>query len=122
MDFLTSNQTRQMVYKATKTHGQSYGRDYPLNYKYNGVEDTIALKIGVPVMITQTCETACGQQLRNGTLGKVVGLSDAFVTIQCSQDQFRIEPVKIFDTMWIQLPLCVAYAGTIAKCIGFEFN
>jgi hypothetical protein len=121
-NFLTRNQTIQMVYKASKTHGQSYGRDYPLTYKYNGVEDKIALKIGVPVMITQTCVTACGQQLRNGTLGNVVGLSDVFVTIQCSQDQFRIEPVKIFDTMWIQLPLCVAYAGTIAKCIGFEFN
>ena len=49
-------------------------------------------------------------------------LDDSFVIVQCGQDKFKIEPVKILDTQWIQLPLCVAYAGTIAKCIGFEFN
>jgi hypothetical protein len=120
--FLMSSQATQMVYKATKIHGQSFGREYPLNYKYNGVEDEITLKIDVPIMIAQTCVTECGKQLRNGTLGKIVGLRDACVTIQCGEDEFTINPVKIFDTQWTQLPLCVAYAGTVAKCIGFEFN
>jgi hypothetical protein len=35
---------------------------------------------------------------------------------------FDIKRVKIGKTKWHQFPLHVAYAGTIAKCIGFEFD
>ena len=119
---LARNPNTTKVYNAKKTKVQSNGKVYALNYKYNGVEDSIALKFGVPIMITQTFVTECGKQLRNGTLGIVSVLDDSFVIVQCGQDKFKIAPVKILNTQWMQLPLCVAYAGTIAKCIGFEFN
>ncbi len=119
---LSANINQQMVYMATQAHTRSSGTEGSLQYKFHGVESVILLKIGAPIMIMQTYDTEGGKKLRNGTLGKISNLKKESVTIQIGQEQFEIKPVKIFGTNWTQLPICVAYAGTIAKCIGFEFD
>ncbi len=119
---LGANVNQQMVYTALQDNSRSNGTDALLQYKYHGVEHCILLKIGAPIMIMQTYDTEGGKKLRNGTLGNVSNLNKEFVTIKIGQEQFEIKPVKIFGTNWMQLPICVAYAGTIAKCIGFEFD
>ncbi len=121
-DGLRTSPNQPMTYKAVLDRSSFKGHNYPLAYKYNGVQDTIVLKIGAPIMIMQTYEVECGTKLRNGTQGIVSQLQVTSVTIDCGKDRFEIQPVKIFGTQWMQLPLCTAYAGTIAKCIGFEFN
>jgi hypothetical protein len=87
----------------------------------------MVLKQGAPVMIMQHYKTACGKILRNGTLGTVKKLTNDSVHVEVKSNrgaakQFEIKRVQIGKTAWHQFPLHVAYAGTIAKCIGFEFE
>jgi hypothetical protein len=104
-----------------------YDPRYFLNYRVNGVSHSMVLKQGAPVMIMQHYKTACGKILRNGTLGTVKQLINDSVHVEVKSNrgaakQFEIKRVQIGKTAWHQFPLHVAYAGTIAKCIGFEFE
>ncbi|TEB17854.1 hypothetical protein C9890_0495 [Perkinsus sp. BL_2016] len=89
------------------------GQHPVLNYKHNGVEHRLQLKIGAPIIITHDVEvvTSRGAKfiLKNGTAGKVVELL-----------QFSIKVVV--PILGKQIPVILAYAATIAKCIGFEFD
>ena len=114
-----------LTFNAQK-HG-SYDLNYYLNYKVHGVSHSIVLKKGAPVMIMQHYKTTCGKILRNGTLGTVKQLTDDAVHVEVTSNNganqlFEITRVQIGKTKWHQFPLHVAYAGTIAKCIGFEFD
>ena len=122
---LQQNKNPPMTFIAQK-HA-NYEPRYCLNYKANGVSHSMDLKKGAPVMIMQHYKTACGKILRNGTLGTVKKLTNDSVHVEVKSNrgaakQFEIKRVQIGKTAWHQFPLHVAYAGTIAKCIGFEFE
>ena len=122
---LQQNKNPPMTFIAQK-HA-NYEPRYCLNYKANGVSHSMDLKKGAPIMIMQHYKTACGKILRNGTLGTVKQLTDDSVHVEVKSNrgaakQFEIKRVQIGKTPWHQFPLHVAYAGTIAKCIGFEFE
>ena len=122
---LAMNSGKLSTYLATPTSGAS--PKYQLNYKYNGVEHSVQLKIGAPIMIMQHLTTKCNKNLRKGTMGIVTRLDENSVHVQVAfngghKQEFEIKPELIKDTQWKQIPVHVAYAGTIAKCIGFEFE
>lgn len=100
-----------------------------LTYKKNGVENVLKLKKGVPIIITQDVDAQTSRNtnivLRNGTVGKVVELLETSikVTVPVLGDIIaEIKQVMIYDTIWNQIPVVLAFAATIAKCIGFEFD
>ena len=106
---------------------KSCNTNYHLNYKIHGVSHSITLRQSAPVMFMQHYKSACGKVLRNGTLGTVTQLTDDSVHVEVTSNKglkqtFIIKRVQIGKTQWQQLPLHLAYAGTIAKCIGFEFE
>ena len=120
-------QNKNLPMTFTAQNRASYDPRYYLNYKVNGVSHSMVLKQGAPVMIMQHYKTACGKILRNGTLGTVKKLTIDSVHVEVKSNrlaakQFEIKRVQIGKTAWYQFPLHVAYAGTIAKCIGFEFE
>ena len=101
--------------------------NYTLNYKVHGVNHSVILKLGAPVMIMQHYKTTCGKVLLNGTLGTVLQTTEKSVHVEITTNKgskqiFEINRVQIGKTPWHQLPLHLAHAGTIAKCIGFEFE
>ena len=102
--------------------------DTPLTYKTHGINHSLQLKRGAPVMIMQHFKTTSGKMLRNGTLGRVTELTDDSVHVEVTSNNglnkqvFEIKRDRIGRTNWRQFPLHQAYAGTIAKCIGFEFE
>jgi hypothetical protein len=109
-----------------KNHA-SYNPAYHLSYKVHGVSHSLILKNGAPIMIMQHYKTNSGKILRNGTLGTVIHQTEDSVHVEVTSNnglkqQFEIKQVPIGNTKWHQFPLHVAYAGTIAKCIGFEFE
>ena len=114
----------------TTFKAQTFGIEdtrHPLNYKKHGVSHSMTLKRGAPVMIMQHYKTACQKVLRNGTLGTVRQVTEHSVQVEVTSNKsvkqaFEIKRVEIGKTKWHQFPLHLAYAGTIAKCIGFEFE
>jgi hypothetical protein len=122
---LAQNPEKVSIYQASQT--SSVVPKHQLNYKYNGVEHVIQLKIGAPIMIIQHLTTTCNQNLQKGTLGIVMRLGKHSVHVQVvfkggRKQEFEIKPASIKNTHWTQIPVHLAYAGTIAKCIGFEFE
>jgi hypothetical protein len=122
---LQCNQNTPMTLIAQ--HNASYTPAYHLSYKVHGVSHTLILKNGAPIMIMQHYKTNSGKILRNGTLGTVIHQTEHSVHVEVTSNnglkqQFEIKRVPIGKTKWHQFPLHVAYAGTIAKCIGFEFE
>lgn len=100
-----------------------------LNYADHGVDHILELKISAPVMITCECSAATSKttsvDLGNGTLGTVVQiLADAVqIRVPILGDIIvEIRRVTIPETHWKQIPMVLAYATTIAKSIGFEFE
>ena len=101
--------------------------NYTLNYKAHGVNHSLTLKCGAPVMFMQHYKTTCGKVLQNGTLGTVLQTTENSVHVEITPNKgltnsFEVKRVQIGKTQWHQLPLHLSYAGTIAKCIGFEFE
>ncbi len=120
---LQRNKNQQTTFTAVASKSCSY----TLNYKVHGVNHSVTLKLGAPVMIMQHYKTTCGKVLLNGTLGKVLKMTGNSVHVEMTNNNgltqsFEIKPVLIGRTLWHQLPLHLAHAGTIAKCIGFEFE
>lgn len=123
---LARNQTKVSIYQATQTSGKVVPK-FHLTYKYNGVEHFIQLKIGAPIMIIQHLTTTCKNKLLKGTLGTVMRLEQNSVHVGVlfnggHKQEYEIRAVPINNTQWTQIPVHLAYAGTIAKCIGFEFE
>ena len=123
---LAQNPEKALTYQATQTLSDGAAK-YPLNYKYNGVEQVIQLKIGAPIMVIQHVTTTCNKILQKGTIATVTRLEQNSVHVQVvfnggHKQEFEIKADLIKNTQWKQIPVHLAYAGTIAKCIGFEFE
>lgn len=100
-----------------------------LNYADHGVDHILELKISAPVMIICECSAATGKEtsviLGNGTLGTVELILPDSVQIRVpmlGDIIVEIRRVTIPETHWKQIPMVLAYATTIAKSIGFEFE
>jgi hypothetical protein len=126
---LAENPNRHQLYIAAASPTIREKKKILLNYKQHGVEHELILKKDAPVMIAYDVEvvTSRGEKviLRNGTAGKVVELLTNSIKINVPILGGIIAEVKrtlIYDTSWNQIPVVLAYAATIAKCIGFEFE
>lgn len=100
-----------------------------LNYKQHGVQHELQLKQDAPIMISYDVEVFTNRGaktiLRNGTTGKVVELHSNSIKVVVpllGGIIAEVKPIPIPDTSWKQIPVILAYAATISKCIGFEFD
>jgi len=124
---LAANPNSSKTYTATSSNLE---RQIPyLTYKQHGVNHELQLKKEAPIMISYDIEvvTIRGLKviLRNGTAGKVVELLSNSIKVVLpilGGMIAEVKPILIPDTSWKQIPVILAYAATISKCIGFEFD
>jgi hypothetical protein len=126
-NLLAANPNGSKTYIATSTILET--QNQYLTYKNHGVLHELILKKDAPIIISYDVEVVTNRGdkviLRNGTTGKVVNLLSNSIKVALpilGGIIAEVKPVLIYGTSWTQIPVFLAYAATISKCIGFEFD